>query len=156
MWFVESTPNKLGMFDTERFNFTEYDLPVIDGARPVISRVATVNDTVWLTDVKNGRAIRFLPDEGRWAAAVLGEGTTPGFIEPDGNGTLWIYESGIRKLVSLDVTAQFGQATPAPTLEPTTLPTTTATPQPTKAPGFLSLLAIAALASALYIITVKK
>jgi hypothetical protein len=87
---------------------------------------------------------------------VLGEGTSPGFIEPDGNGTLWIYESGIRKLVSLDVTAQFGQATPAPTLEPTTLPPPTATPQPTKAPGFLSLLAIAALASALYIITVKK
>lgn len=156
MWFVESTPNKLGMFDTERFNFTEYDLPVIDGAKPAISRVATVNDTVWLTDVKNGRAIRFLPDEGRWAAAVLGEGTSPGFIEPDGNGTLWIYESGIRKLVSLDVTAQFGQATPAPTLEPTTLPTTTATPQPTKAPGFLTLLAIAALASALYIIAFKK
>ncbi len=153
MWFVESTPNKLGMFDTERFNFTEYDLPAVDGVKPVISRVATVGDAVWLTDVKNGR-VTVPARRRRWAAAVLGEGTSPGFIEPDGNGTLWIYESGIKKLVSLDVTDQFGQATPTP--EPTTLPTTTATPQPTKAPGFLSLLAIVALASALYIITVKK
>jgi streptogramin lyase len=154
LWFVESGPNKLGMFDTERFSFTEYDLPVIDGMKPVISRVATVNDSVWFTDVKNGRAIRFLPDEGEWTAATLGEGTSPVFIEPDGNGTLWIYESGSKKLASLDVTDQFGQATPTP--EPTTQPSPTATPQPTKAPGFLSLLTIAALVSTLYIMTVKK
>lgn len=154
LWFVESAPDKLGMFDTERFNFTEYDLPVIDGMKPVISRVATVNDSVWFTDVKNGRAIRFLPDEGEWAAATLGDGTSPVFIEPDSNGTLWVYEAGSKKLVLLNVTDQFGHATP--TLEPTAtpVPTPPPTPQPTKAPGFLSLLAIMALA--LYIITVKK
>ncbi len=154
LWFVESVPNKLGMFNTEIFNFTEYDLPAVDGVKPVISRVATVNDTVWLTDMKYGRVIRFLPDEGLWVAAALGEGTSPTFIEPDGNGTLWVYESGSRKLVSLDVTDQFGQATPTP--EPSMQPSPTVTPQPTKTPGFLWLLAIAALASALYIIIVKK
>ncbi len=154
MWFVESGPNKLGMFDTERFNFTEYDLPLVDGEKPIISRVATVGDTVWLTDVKNGRVIRFLPDEGQWAAAGLGKGTSPVFIEPDANGTLWIYESGSKKLVSLDVTDQFGQATPTP--EPTAQPSPIATPQPTKAPGFLSLLAIVALASVLYMMAAKK
>jgi streptogramin lyase len=156
LWFVESAPNKLGMFDTEIFNFTEYNLSAIDGIMPTASRVATVGSTVWLTDVKNGRVIRFLPDEGQWAAAALGEGTMPVFIEPDGNGTLWVYESGSKKLVSLDVTDQFGQAAPAPEPTATPVPTPSPTPMPTKTPGFLSFLAIIALASALYIMTVKR
>jgi streptogramin lyase len=146
LWFVESAPNKLGMFDTERFNFTEYDLPVIDGAKPVISRVATVNDTVWLTDVKNGRAVRFLPDSGEWAAALLGEGTAPVFIEPDHNGTLWIYESGSSKLVSLDVTDRFGLATPTPATTTTPQPCPSPSPRPAGTPGFTVLVAITVLA----------
>jgi streptogramin lyase len=150
MWFVESAPNKLGMFDTEIFNFTEYNLPAIGGATPVISRVATVDDTVWLTDMKNGRVLRFLPDKGEWAAAVLGEGTSPLFIEPDNNGTLWVYESGSKKLVSLDVTDQFGQATPTPepTPEPTTAPQASPSPSPVPAgmPGLIVLFTVAALA----------
>ena len=116
LWFVESGPNKLGMFHTELFNFSEYEMPVIDGKKPVISRVATVGDSVWLTDVKNDRVLRFYPDEGRFAAAQLANGVCADLhFEPDGNGTLWIYEASSKKLASLDVTDQFGQATPTPT-----------------------------------------
>ena len=156
LWFVESAPNKLGMFDTELFNFTEYELPAVDRLKPVISRVATVGSAVWATDVKNGRVIRFLPEEGKWAAAELGESTSPVFIEPDGNGTLWVYEAGSKKLVSLDVTDQFGQATPTPEPTTTPVPTSSPTPLPTRTPGFSPVLAIVALVSAFCIYAVKK
>ncbi|OPY26587.1 MAG: Virginiamycin B lyase [Methanocella sp. PtaU1.Bin125] len=146
LWFVESAPNKLGMFDMERFSFTEYDLPAIDGVKPVLSRVATVDDAVWLTDVKNGRAVRFLPDSGEWAAAVLGEGTAPVFIEADDSGMLWIYESGAGKLVALEVTERFGLVTPTPEPTATPRPCPSPSPQPTRTPGVAALIAITALA----------
>ena len=153
LWFVESGANKLGMFDTERFDFSEYEMPLVDGAKPVISHVATVGDSVWLTDLKNDRVLRFDPDEGHFAAALLANGSVPTFISADSNGTLWIYEAGSKKLASLDVTDQFGQATPTPTPGPTATvqPSATATPQPTKTPGSLSIISIAALISALLI-----
>jgi virginiamycin B lyase len=153
LWFVESATNKLGMFHTELFNFSEYDMPVIDGEKPIISHVATVGDDVWLTDVNGSRVLRFYPDEGRFAAAQLAGGSAPTFISADSNGTLWIYEASSKKLASLDVTGQFGQATPTPTPGPTAtpVPSPSGTPQPTKTPGFLLLIAIAALISAFYI-----
>ena len=154
LWFVESGPNKLGMFHTELFNFSEYEMPLIDGKKPVISRVATVGDSVWLTDVKYDRVLKFYPDEGRFAAALLADGSAPTFISADANGTLWIYEASSKKLASLDVTDQFGQATPTPTA--TAQPSATATPQPTKTPGFLALLSIVALSLALYLSWARK
>jgi len=141
LWFVENGTNKLGMFHTELFNFSEYAMPAVEGKTPVISDVATVGETVWLTDPKNDRALRFYPDEGpeAFAAALLADGSAPTFIEPDADGTLWIYEAGSKKLASLDVTDEFGQATPTPVPSPTTVP------QPTKTPGFLALISIVAL-----------
>jgi streptogramin lyase len=141
LWFVENGTNKLGMFHTELFNFSEYTMPAIEGKTPVISDVATVGETVWLTDVKNDRVLRFYPDEGRNAAALLADGSAPAFIEPDANGTLWIYEASSKKLASLDVTDQFGQVTPTPAATPAP----TASPLPTKTPGFLALISIVAL-----------
>jgi streptogramin lyase len=154
LWFVESGTNKLGMFHTELFNFSEYDMPLVDGKMPVISAVATVGDSVWLTDTKNDRVLRFYPDEVRFAAVKLADGSAPAFIEPDANGTLWIYEASSKKLASVEVTDQFGQVTPTPAA--TARPSTTATPQPTKTPGFLALISMVALALALYFSRVRK
>jgi streptogramin lyase len=156
MWFVESGANKLGMFHTELFNFSEYDMPLVEGEKPLISRVATVGDTIWLTDVKNDRVLRFYPDERRFAAALLADGAFPTFIEPDAYGTLWIYEAGSKKLASLEVTDQFGQATPTPVPTATAQPSATASPQPTKTPGFLLLISIVAMASVLYYRRARK
>jgi streptogramin lyase len=148
LWFVESGPNKLGMFHTELFNFSEYEMPVIDGRKPVISRVATVGDSVWLTDARYDRVLKFYPDESRFAAIQLANWSVPTFISADSNGTLWIYEASSKKLASLDVTDQFGQATPTPTA--TAQPSATVTAQPpTKTPGFLALISTIALALAL-------
>jgi virginiamycin B lyase len=151
LWFVESATNKLGMFHTELFNFSEYEMPLIDGEKPQISRVATVDDAVWLTDLKNDQVIRFFPDEDRFATAKLAKGAAPTFISADGNGTLWIYEASSKKLASLDVTDQFGQATPTPGPTATEQPSTSATPEPAGTPGFLALLSLTAITMAILI-----
>ena len=154
LWFVENGTNKLGMFHTELFNFSEYVMPAVDGKTPLVSDVATVGDSVWLTDMKNDRVLRFYPDEGRFAAALLADGACPTFIEPDANGTLWIYEASSKKLASLDVTNQFGQVTPTPAA--TAQPSATVTPQPTKTPGFLALISIVGLTLALCLSRARK
>jgi streptogramin lyase len=139
LWFVESGPNKLGMFDTEVFSFAEYDAPVIDGKRAVLSRVATANGSVWLTDVKNGRLLRFDPDERRFAAAELGEGALPSLIEADASGSLWAYEAGRKALAKVRIRESFGEATPTP--EPAS---PTPAPLPTKTPGYAALVPLLA------------
>ncbi|OPY26839.1 MAG: hypothetical protein A4E28_02312 [Methanocella sp. PtaU1.Bin125] len=98
--------------------------------------------------MKNGRAVRFLPDSGEWAAAVLGEGTAPVFIETDDSGTLWVYESGAGRLVSLEVSDRFGQVTPTPAPGPTATPqaSPSSLPPPAGTPGFTALFTITALA----------
>jgi streptogramin lyase len=151
---VENGTNKLGMFHTELFNFSEYAMPAIDGKTPLVSDVATIGDTVWLTDMKNDRALRFYPDEGpeSFAAALLADGSAPTFIEPDADGTLWIYEAGSKKLASLDVTDEFGHVTPTPAATPVP----TASPLPTKTPGFLALISIVALTLALCLSRARK
>lgn len=148
LWFVESATGKLGMFHTELFNFSEHEMPVIDGKKPNITDVATVGEAVWLTDMDDDRVLRFYPDESRLAAAQLSDGAMPTFIEPDANGTLWILEAGLKRVAALDVTDRFGQATPTPAA--TTQPTATATSQSKKTPGFLALISITALTLASY------
>jgi streptogramin lyase len=154
LWFVENGTNRLGMFHTELFNFSEFNMTPVDSKMPLISHVATVGDTVWLTDPKNDRVLRFYPDEGpeAFAAALLADGSAPTFIEPDADGTLWIYEAGSKKLASLDVTDQFGQVTPTPTATPAP----TASPLPTKTPGFLALISIVGLTLALCLSRARK
>ena len=148
LWFVESGTNKLGLFHTELFNFSEYEMPSVDGKTPVISRVTTVGDAVWLTDMRYDRVLQFYPEEGRFAAAQLADDTRPVFIEPDGNGTLWVYEAGSKTLASLEVTDQFGQATPTPTPVPTATvqPCPPPSPVPSGTPGLAVLLTATALA----------
>jgi streptogramin lyase len=145
LWFVESGPDKLGMFDTEVFSFAEYDAPVIDGKRAVLSRVAAANGSVWLTDVRNGRLLVFHPDERRFAAAELGEGALPSLIEADAGGSLWVYEAGRKALAKVQIRESFGEATPTP--EPTVTPhpaSPTPAPLPTKTPGFAALVPLLA------------
>ena len=156
LWFVESGTNKLGMFHTELFNFSEYEMPSIDGRIPHISDVVTAGDTVWLTDVDNDRVLRFYPDEDRFAAVQLAEWSVPTFIEADDNGILWVYEAGSKKLASIEVTDQFGQVTLTPIPTATAQPSATASPQPTTTPGFPALAAIVAMALAMYIIRSRR
>lgn len=150
LWFVESGPNKLGMFDTDLFSFSEYNVTPVDGKSPVLSYVATINDSVWVTDSANGRVLRFYSDEGRFAAAELGKGTVPGMLEADCNGILWTYEAGSKKLASVEILEGFGVPTPTPTPAPTATPEQTPTPTatPAPAPGFEVLIATISLLAA--------
>lgn len=145
LWFVESGPNRLGMFHTEIFNFSEYDAPALDGKQAVFSGVAAVNGSVWLTDMRNSRVLKFYPGDHRFAAAQLAEGAAPTFIEADANGSLWVYEAGSKKLAKIEIKEGFGQATPTPAPTTTVQPTTTPPPQPTRTPGFVVLTVLFAL-----------
>jgi len=153
LWFLESGPNRLGMFDTERFSFREYNVTAVDGKLPVLSAVATTGDSLWLSDISNGRILRFYPDEGRFAAAELGDGSAPTMLEADDNGTLWVYEAGSKKLAEVEILEGFGVPIYAPTSTPTPTSQPTATPAatPTPAPGFELLLATVTLIVATFI-----
>jgi hypothetical protein len=101
--------------------------------------------------------LKFYPDESRFAAIQLANWSVPTFISADSNGTLWIYEASSKKLASLDVTDQFGQATPTPVPTATAQPSATVTAQPpTKTPGFLVLISIVALSLTLYLRRTRK
>ncbi|CAJ36641.1 Vgb family protein [Methanocella arvoryzae] len=147
LWFVESGPNKLGMFDTDLFSFEEYNMTTVDGRLPKLAYLTTVNDSIWVTDSANGRVLKFYPDDGRFAAAELGNGTVPTFIEADGEGILWVYEASGKKLASVKIFDGFGvpTPTPAPTPAATPLPATTPTAMPAPAPGFEFLIATSVL-----------
>lgn len=155
LWFVESGPNKLGMFDMEQFNFTEYNMTAIDGKVPVLSHVAAVNDTVWLTDAKNDRVLEFYPQEGQVAAAKLGNGTTPTLIKAGVNGTLWTYEAGSKKLAQIRIRPEFGDVTPTIKLTPAAF-TTKAFPSPSASAGIPGEALILTLAAFLYAIWIEQ
>ncbi|WP_424358687.1 virginiamycin B lyase family protein [Methanocella sp. MCL-LM] len=153
LWFIESGPNKLGMFDTDLFSFAEYNMTPVDGKMPVFSDVVTIGDSVWVTDSANGRVLKFYPDEGRFSAAELGNGTVPTLLEADSEGVLWTYEASSKKLASLEILEGFGVATPTPAPTPTStpLPTSTPTGTPAPAPGFEFLIATFSLLAVIFI-----
>ena len=153
LWFVESGPNRLGMFDTDLFSFKEYNVTTVDGKLPVLYQVSTMNASVWLTDTMYGRVLKFYPDEGRFAAVELGNGTAPTFIKADSDGHLWVYEAGSKKLAEIEILEGFGVPTPTPAPTPTSTPQPTATPAATPAPatGFEFLLATVTLLAAILI-----
>lgn len=147
LWFVESAPNKIGMYHTELFNFSEVNLTPVDGKMPTISRIAVAGDGVWVTDMKHGRLLKYYPEEQRFAAAELGNGTTPTLIQAEWDKSLWVYETGNKRVSHVVLSPEFGVPTPAPeptaTPTPTAIPAPTPLPTPTSAPGsHLVLLAI--------------
>jgi hypothetical protein len=61
----------------------------------------------------------------------------------DGDGILWTYEAGSKKLASVEIKEGFGEPTPTPTTTPTTtaVPTAEPTATPAPVPGFGFLIA---------------
>jgi virginiamycin B lyase len=149
LWFIESGPGKLGMFDTGMSSFEEFDMPVLDGAQVSPKRVAVDSDgNVWLADTAHDRVVKYYPSKDVFVPIGLnGSKVYPTFVEADGS-TIWVMESGTGNLTRLQVDSLYG-LNPTPT--PTAMPTEQSTPTPKPTPGFGLLAALAAL-----VIIVKK
>jgi hypothetical protein len=65
----------------------------------------------------------------------------------DSDGILWTYESGSKKLASVEIREGFGVPTPTPAITPTAtaMPTAEPTATPAPAPGFGFLIATSVL-----------
>jgi virginiamycin B lyase len=136
LWFLESGPNKLGMFDTNMNMFEELDMPVIDGKKAYPKRLAVDgNGNVWLTDISQGRVIKYYPSKGMFVPISLnGSKAYPTFIEAE-NENIWFVESGSGNLARLQADPLYGlNPTPVPTVLPSATSQPTSTPKPT--PGF--------------------
>lgn len=144
LWFIESGPNKLGMFDTSMNSFKELDMPVLDGTQVNPKRIAVDSDgNVWLTDTPHNRVVKYYPSKNAFVPISLnGSKVYPTFIEAD-NNYIWTVESGTGNLARLQADPLYGLTpTPTPTAKPTEAPSATPTPKPT--PGFELLLVLGA------------
>ncbi len=136
IWFYESATNKLGTFDPDLDSFKEIDLPALDGLPVKAKRIAVdADDNVWLTDIANGRVVKYYPSKEMFVPVSLnGSKYYPTFIEADGN-TIWVVESGASALAKIRADPLYGlEATPTPTTAPTEVPTAVPTAKPS--PGF--------------------
>jgi sugar lactone lactonase YvrE len=162
LWFVESQPNKLGMFDTSSNGFMEYGAPTLDGLKSSLNRIAVDgNDNVWLTDTANGRLIKYYPTKNVSVPIYVGSKKSyPTLLSIDDNDNLWVVESGEKKLAKVHADPLYGlsgAATPTVTSAPTAAAgnqTATATAKPS--PGFGLIAGVSALLIALCLAQRKK
>jgi streptogramin lyase len=162
LWFVESQPNKLGMFDTASNSFREFPTPTIDGLRSTLNRIAVDgDDNVWLTDTANGRLIKYYPAKNVSVPVYVGDKKSyPTFLSIDNDGNIWVVESGDKKLAKVNADSLYGlSGMPTLTLKPTPTPaatnqTATATAKPS--PGFEYVAGVLALLIALCLALRKK
>ena len=162
VWFVESQPNKLGMFDAATNSFREFPAPVIDGLQSTLNRIAVDgDDNVWLSDTANGRLIKYYPAKNVSVPVYVGDNKSyPTFMSIDSDGIIWVVESGTKKLAKVNADSLYGiSGTVTPTVTPTPTAaasnqTATATAKPS--PGFEMIAGISALLVALCLAQRKK
>jgi virginiamycin B lyase len=145
LWFIESATNKLGMFDTNRNSFREFDMPQLDGAQVNAKRVAVdADDNVWITDTAHDRVVKYYTSKDAFVPISMnGSKYYPTFIDADGN-TIWVVQSGAGSVAKIRADPLYGLvATPTPTAKPTEAPSASPTAKPT--PGFELIGAILAM-----------
>ncbi len=147
LWFIESGPNKLGMFDTNMNSFNEFNMPVLDGQQVIAKRLAVdSDDNVWITDLAHDRLIKYYPAKDVFVPISLSGGKVyPTLIGTD-NNNIWFVESGSAALANLQADPLYGLvSTPTPTAKPTEAPNQTASTTPKPTPGFEIITVLAAL-----------